>query len=78
MNTKDFDIITKVVILVLINGLTKRFSNLEQSNTLTICTFLDPRLKQYPLADNVATETKNKTINAIAQITKNKIKKPHE
>jgi len=69
MYFNSFDINTTQVIFELQNGLQKRFSNLEMSNTLTMCTFLDPR---FPLSENTATETKNNIINATTQIAKNK------
>lgn len=74
-STNNFNINIKQVIFELKNGLTKIFSNLEQSNTLTVCTFLDPRFKHYPLNDNIASETKTKVINVTAQIAKNKTNK---
>lgn len=60
------------------NGLDKRFSNLENSNTLTICTFLDPRFKQFPLSESIAYQTKNKVINATTKIAKKKKKIHHK
>jgi len=78
MYLKNFDINTTQVIIELQNGLQKRFSNLEMSNTLTMCTFLDPRFKHFPLSENTANETKNKIVNATTQIAKNKSDKPQD
>ncbi|CAI6345027.1 unnamed protein product [Macrosiphum euphorbiae] len=72
MYLNNFDTNTTQVIFELQNGLQKRFSNLEMSNFLTRCTFLDPIFKQFPLSENTATETKNNIINATTQVTKNK------
>ncbi|KAL4107435.1 hypothetical protein QTP88_017777 [Uroleucon formosanum] len=75
---KDFEIYTTQVIIELKNGLLKRFSNLEKSNTLTMCTFLDLRFKLFPLSENIANQTKIKIINATIQIAKDKTEKPQD
>ncbi|XP_050059751.1 zinc finger BED domain-containing protein 4-like [Aphis gossypii] len=74
MYSKNFDTHVTQVVLELINGLYKRFSNLENSNTLTICTFLDPRFKQFPLSESIANQTKNKVINATTEKAKKRDK----
>lgn len=44
---KNFNKMSKEVVESLKNGMKSRLGNVERSNTLSVCTFLDPRFKMY-------------------------------
>lgn len=59
----------KQVLEKLQSGLKSRFMNIEFSNTLGICTFMDPRFKNIVFDDYVAADTiKKKIIKLVTEI----------
>ncbi|XP_047103747.1 E3 SUMO-protein ligase ZBED1-like, partial [Schistocerca piceifrons] len=60
--------VSRKVVLVLKEGLTNRFSNLEQSKSIALATLLDPRFKLLAFQNQAAADnTKKQLINIVAQ-----------
>lgn len=62
IGTLEFSDLSRNVVKILQNGLQERVGKVEYSNTLAICTFLDPRFKSYPFQNYDAMERVKKTI----------------
>lgn len=56
--------LTKIIVKKLHDSLQERNNNIEYSNTLAVCTFLDPRFKAYPFKNADAVENVRKSISA--------------
>lgn len=62
VNTVSITQDLRPVIDSLKDGLQTRLGNVEYSNTLAMCTFLDPRFKTYPFKNNDAVERVRKNV----------------
>ncbi|XP_030760299.1 zinc finger BED domain-containing protein 4-like [Sitophilus oryzae] len=59
----------KLVVQALLDGIATRYSNLEKSKSLVLCTFLDPRYKHHLFEDEKTTDwIKKSTIQLVAGI----------
>ncbi|KAF2902321.1 hypothetical protein ILUMI_03859 [Ignelater luminosus] len=62
LNGKHWSNPNKQVLLLLLKGLSERLGNIEQNNTLFICTFLDPRFKTLTFSNAKKTDSVKKLI----------------
>lgn len=65
LQNKDYSIISKAVIVAIMDGITSRLGNLESSNSLLITTFLDPRFKNIAFSNDSITERTKKLITSL-------------
>lgn len=69
LKQKNFSKVSKEVIISLEGELRKRLGNVEYSNTLALCTFLDPRFKTFVFKHNDAIESIKKLLtNLVADM----------
>ncbi|CAH1114950.1 unnamed protein product [Psylliodes chrysocephalus] len=79
LHEKEFTQLSKACIKSLENGLRKRLGNVEYSNTLAICTFLDPRFKTYTFQHDDAVENIRKIVtNIVTEMVTKTIEKKTE
>lgn len=68
MEKIDQEVVIDVAVL-LKHGIADRLKSVEQSGTLSLCTFMDPRFKTQAFADqNEAIKTKDRVKNLVAEI----------
>ncbi|KAJ8938735.1 hypothetical protein NQ314_011364 [Rhamnusium bicolor] len=80
IKTVEFSDLSRNVVKTLQSGLHERLGNVEYSNTLSICTFLDPRFKTYPFQNSDAVERVRKNVLGVLTSIINEMtpEKPNE